>query len=167
MTGASVPGGSPDAPPPCVFCDVLDTPQAALVVHRGATAFVILNLYPYNNGHLMVVPRRHIGGLAQATPEELAELMQLTQSSEIVLTEAYAPHGLNVGINLGKAAGAGVAHHLHVHLVPRWNGDTNFMTVVGDVRVLPETLEQTADRLRPLFARIVAETAGRARSPQP
>lgn len=166
MTGAAgTGGGSPDAPPPCVFCDVLDTPQAALVVHHADTAFVILNLYPYNNGHLMVVPRRHIGGLAQATPAELAELMTLTQACEIVLTEAYAPHGLNVGINLGKAAGAGVAHHLHVHLVPRWNGDTNFMTVVGDVRVLPETLEQTADRLRPLFARIAADTAAeRARS---
>lgn len=167
MTGASNTGVSADtAIAACVFCDVLDTPQSALVVHHGETAFVILNLYPYNNGHLMVVPRRHIGSLAQSEPRELAELMALTRACEIVLTEAYAPHGLNVGINLGKAAGAGVAHHLHIHLVPRWNGDTNFMTVVGEVRVLPETLEQTAERLRPLFARVVAEAAADA-STQP
>jgi ATP adenylyltransferase len=146
----------------CVFCAAADPPgeggegQSHLVVHRGRLAYVILNLYPYNNGHLMVVPRRHVGTLAAIEGEELAELFTLTRTAEIALTEAYAPQGLNVGINLGRAAGAGVADHLHIHLVPRWGGDTNFMTVVGDSRVLPETLEQSAARLTPIFARLTA-----------
>ena len=100
----------------------------------------------------MVVPRRHIASLGDATADELSELMTLVRDTKRVLTTAYAPHGIHVGLNLGRAAGAGVADHLHVHLVPRWNGDTNFMTVVADARVLPETLDQTAARLRPLFA---------------
>jgi ATP adenylyltransferase len=137
----------------CIFCEAAEAADAPLVLHRGTHAFVILNLYPYNNGHLMIVPRRHIATLAEATADELQELIGLTRRSEIVLTEAYAPHGLNVGINLGKAAGAGLADHLHIHVVPRWSGDTNFMTVVGIVRVLPETLDATAEKLRPLFAK--------------
>jgi ATP adenylyltransferase len=147
------------APPGCVFCTAdtgADPAQAALVVHRGATSFVILNLFPYNNGHLMVVPGRHIATLAEATADELQELMQLTQRAEIVLRAAYQPHGINVGINIGRAAGAGLAEHLHIHLVPRWNGDTNFMTTVGDSRVLPESLDATACRLRPLFIEAAA-----------
>lgn len=140
----------------CIFCEAADpAADAPLVLYRGARAFVILNLFPYNNGHLMIVPNRHIATLADATPDELQELMALTRRAEIVLTSAYAPHGLNVGLNLGKAAGAGVADHLHVHVVPRWSGDTNFMTVVGTVRVLPETLDATAGKLRPLFAQPV------------
>jgi ATP adenylyltransferase len=139
----------------CVFCAAVESPSP-LIVHRGVTCFVILNLYPYNSGHLMVVPNRHVPTLASATAEELAELMALTRAAEVALADAYAPHGLNIGINLGKAAGAGVLDHLHVHLVPRWNGDTNFMTVVGDVRVLPEDLEQSAARLRPIFERAVS-----------
>ena len=142
----------------CVFCltaeDAAD--QRSLIVHEGTTCYVILNLYPYNNGHLMVVPRRHVATFAALTPEELQEIALLTQRSEVALTEAYAPHGLNVGVNLGKPAGAGVESHLHVHLVPRWNGDTNFMTVVGDMRVLPEDLGSSAARLRPIFARLSA-----------
>lgn len=150
-----------DRAPGCIFCQAADedeahASQAALVVHRADTAFVILNLYPYNNGHLMVVPRRHIASLAEARPDEVTALMALTRLAEMALTEAYQPNGLNVGMNLGKAAGAGVADHLHIHLVPRWNGDTNFMTVVGDVRVLPEALGQTVERLRPIFARLAA-----------
>ena len=117
--------------------------QSDLVVFRGPTCFVILNLYPYNNGHLMVVPNRHVATSRTRRADELHELMRLTQRAEIALTEAYAPHGINIGINLGRPAGAGVLDHLHVHLVPRWNGDTNFMTVVGDTRVLPEELPQT------------------------
>jgi ATP adenylyltransferase len=117
---------------------------------------VILNLYPYNSGHLMVVPRRHVGMLAALETEELTELAILTRRAEIVLTEAYQPQGLNVGMNLGRPAGAGVLDHLHVHLVPRWTGDTNFMTVVGNVRVLPEDLSRTAERLRPIFHRLAA-----------
>jgi ATP adenylyltransferase len=125
-------------------------------VHRGKTCFVILNLFPYNNGHLMVIPNRHIATLGTATAEELCELMDLTKVSEIALTEAFAPHGLNMGINLGKPAGAGVLDHVHMHVVPRWNGDTNFMTVVGRTRVLPEELPDTAAKLRPIFDRLAA-----------
>jgi ATP adenylyltransferase len=139
----------------CVFCEAFAAdPPPDLLVSRGALTYVILNLYPYNNGHLMVVPNRHIGSLADATPEELAELMDFTRRAEIALTRVYQPQGLNIGINLGRAAGAGVLDHLHVHLVPRWNGDTNFMTVVGEVRVLPEQLDQTAAKLRPIFAEL-------------
>lgn len=146
VTGGHAPSG-------CVFCAAqLEAAQAPLVVYRGNAAYVILNLYPYNNGHLMVVPGRHIATLGEATPDELHELVQLTQRAEIVLRAAYQPHGLNVGINIGKAAGAGMADHLHIHVVPRWNGDTNFMTTVGEARVLPEVLEASANRLRPLFA---------------
>jgi ATP adenylyltransferase len=121
---------------------------------RRPSAYVILNRYPYNNGHLMVVTNRHVANLRGATPDERDELMSLTRHAEMALEEAYTPQGLNIGINLGRPAGAGVVDHLHVHLVPRWNGDTNFLSVVGQVRVLPEELEQTAARLRPIFERL-------------
>jgi ATP adenylyltransferase len=143
-------------PKGCVFCDAQSSPDAApLVLYRSATSFVILNLYPYNNGHLMVVPNRHVASLTLATPEELAEMMRLTQAAEAALTEAYRPQGINVGMNLGRPAGAGIADHMHIHVVPRWSGDTNFMSVVGGVRVLPEDLEQTGNRLRPVFEKIL------------
>jgi ATP adenylyltransferase len=156
---AYVSGGEPKG---CVFCDAqTHEPTESLVLFGGATCFVILNLYPYSNGHLLVVPRRHVASLAEATPEELVELIRLTRAAEMVLTDAYHPQGLNVGMNLGRAAGAGVADHMHVHVVPRWTGDTNFMSVVGDVRVLPEELEQTAARLRPIFQQVMkAEEQG-------
>ena len=137
----------------CVFCDAASGRDAALVVYRGTTSFVILNKFPYNNGHLMVVPNRHIATLAEATADELAEIMTLARRAERAIRAAYEPHGLNMGINLGKPAGAGITDHLHMHVVPRWNGDTNFMTVVGETRVLPEELAVTAERLRPVFAR--------------
>jgi ATP adenylyltransferase len=141
----------------CVFCDAPRLPASeSLLVHEGDTCYVVLNLYPYNNGHLMVVPYRHTGTLASLTADELSEVMRLTQRAEIVLTEAYQPHGLNIGINLGKPAGAGILDHIHVHLVPRWNGDTNFMTAVGNVRVLPEDLQDSVRRLRPIFERLKA-----------
>ena len=139
----------------CVFCEALSSQDtASLIVHRGRTCYVILNKFPYSNGHLMVVFNRHLARLADATPDELNEVMALTRTCEMVLAEAYGPHGFNTGLNIGKPAGAGVVDHLHVHVVPRWNGDTNFMTVVGDTRVLPEELPQTANRLRPIFTRI-------------
>jgi ATP adenylyltransferase len=141
----------------CVFCNALSDPAAqALVVFRGTACFVILNLFPYNNGHLMVIPNRHIASLTAATSAELSELIELTRVAEAAVTEVYAPHGLNMGINLGKPAGAGILDHVHMHVVPRWNGDTNFMTVVGRTRVLPEELPVTAEKLRPVFARLVA-----------
>ena len=153
---AYVGGGTETAA--CVFCAALDTDDASpLILYRGKTAFVILNLFPYNNAHLMIVPNRHVATLAAATAEELQELMALARTAEMAITEVYAPHGMNFGINLGKPAGAGVPGHLHMHVVPRWNGDTNFMTVIGQTRVLPEELPQTAERLRPAFERLNAE----------
>ena len=138
--------------PACIFCDALARIETEpLVVYRGQLAFVLLNKYPYNNGHLMVVPHRHVGWLADLTAEEQVEFMRLAQQSEIALASVYHPHGFNMGLNLGKPAGAGVLDHLHLHVVPRWNGDTNFMSVVGETRVLPEELPQTADRLRAAF----------------
>jgi ATP adenylyltransferase len=142
----------------CIFCDALakgtDEP---LIIAREALAYVILNLYPYNSGHLMVVPNRHVGSLSNLRQDELLDVMQLVQRAETALTEVYLPHGLNVGVNIGKAAGAGVADHLHVHLVPRWAGDTNFMSVVGEVRVLPEEVTVSAARLKPIFERLKGE----------
>ena len=144
-----------EEPPGCVFCvakTIGDGRQ--LIVHEGALAYVILNKFPYNAGHLMVVPQRHVAHLANLEDSELSEMAKLTQLCERVLTEAYSPQGINVGMNLGRPAGAGIVDHLHMHLVPRWNGDTNFMTVVGEVRVLPEELAATAGRLRPLFKKL-------------
>ena len=150
----------------CIFCDAARPPSGAgathasplpsdsLVVFEGSTCYVILNLYPYNNGHLMVVPYRHVATLTALTSDEMHEIGRLTQTCEAALMEACEPHGLNVGINLGQAAGAGVLDHVHVHVVPRWNGDTNFITVVGEMRVLPESLGASAARLRPIFARL-------------
>lgn len=143
----------------CVFCRHAEETRAnptnpdSLVLATGEHAFVVLNRYPYNNGHLMVVPFRHTSTLTNLDRDELAELMLFTQRSEQALRDAYPPEGINVGINLGKVAGAGIEEHLHIHLVPRWGGDTNFMTVIGETRVLPETLQDTAKRLRPVFAR--------------
>ena len=147
-----------DDPQECIFCAAHQTgADSPLVLFRSRACFVILNLYPYNNGHLMIVPYRHVGSLASATGDELCELMELTRRAETALIEAYRPHGLNVGINLGRAAGAGIVDHIHVHVVPRWNGDTNFMSVVGNVRVVPEELGDTAERLRPIFERLAGE----------
>jgi ATP adenylyltransferase len=151
VTGAS--GGDPA----CVFCDALKSEQHDLVLARGRLCYAILNLYPYNGGHLMVALNRHVGTLAATTRDEQTELMHLTRRAEIALTEAYTPQGINIGVNIGRPAGAGVLDHLHVHLVPRWNGDTNFMTVVGETRVLPEDLAQSAARLRPIFERLMKE----------
>jgi len=141
----------------CVFCDALASEAAGgLILLRGERCYVILNLYPYNNGHLMVVPNRHVASLAACSLEELTEMMALARLAELALTEAYHPQGLNIGINIGRSAGAGVVHHVHIHAVPRWTGDTNFMSVIGQVRVLPEELEETARRLRPIFERLAA-----------
>ena len=146
VTEASTPA------PGCIFCAALAGLDAdPLVVHRASRSYVILNKFPYNNGHLMVVPHRHVGRLAELDSAEVGELMQLTQLSERVLASVYAPHGFNMGLNLGTAAGAGIADHLHMHVVPRWSGDTNFISVVGETRVLPEELPATADRLRTAF----------------
>jgi ATP adenylyltransferase len=139
----------------CVFCEAQQREEGrALIVDEGPTCFVILNLYPYNSGHLMIVPRRHVGTLAALDEAELTEMAVLTRRAEIALTATYQPEGINVGMNLGRPAGAGVLEHLHMHLVPRWAGDTNFMSIIGNVRVLPEELPRTAERLRPIFEQL-------------
>ncbi len=133
----------------CVFCRALDAgdDRGALILRRGQRAFLILNAFPYASGHLMAALVRHGGGLLEAAASELSEAMTLVQVGMRALTAAYRPDGFNVGVNEGRAAGAGVPDHLHVHVVPRWNGDTNVMSVVGDVRVLPESLDATYGRL--------------------
>jgi ATP adenylyltransferase len=138
----------------CIFCDACASHDIDLLLIKGQHTYVILNLFPYNSGHLMVVPKRHLSALEALTANEQTELMHFTRLSEMALNEAYRPHGINVGINLGRAAGAGIENHLHIHLVPRWTGDTNFMTAVGETRVLPEDLAATATRLRPIFERL-------------
>ena len=143
-------------PTDCIFCDATAGRDIDLVLLRGRQCYVILNLYPYNNGHLMVVPNRHLSTLEALTPDEQAELMTFARLAEMALNEAYRPQGINVGINLGKAAGAGIENHLHIHLVPRWVGDTNFMSAIGQTRVLPEDLAATAARLRPIFEKLYA-----------
>ncbi len=153
VTGAS--GGDTG----CIFCDIDRPGRGELVLVRGRFTYVLLNLYPYNNGHLMVVPYRHIPNLAATTADEQAELMRFTRDAEIALTEAYQPQGINMGINLGRPAGAGVVDHVHIHAVPRWNGDTNFMTAIGNTRVLPEDLAATKKRLQPIFERLAASNA--------
>ena len=140
--------------PGCVLCRALETGDGpeSLVVHAAEHSFVVMNLYPYNPGHVMVAPRRHVGSLGAATAEELGEMMALAQRLEEVLGQLYRPDGLNVGMNLGRPAGAGVADHIHLHLVPRWIGDTNFMTVAGETRVISEDPREACRRLREFFA---------------
>jgi ATP adenylyltransferase len=142
----------------CFFCEAVTAPDdpERLVVHGTARHLVVLNRHPYSNGHLMVAPREHLASPRHASAEARSELWPLVLLAQEVLEEAYAPDGLNVGLNLGQVAGAGVPDHFHVHLVPRWAGDTNFMTAVGQTRLIPEDLTQTRDRLRPLFARLAA-----------
>ena len=150
-----------EEPKGCIFCELprQQNDRENLVLGRTEHTFAMLNKYPYNNGHLMVVPNRHVGTLRATSPDERLELMQLTRHAEIALTEAYKPQGINVGMNLGRPAGAGILDHLHVHLVPRWTGDTSFISVLGNTRVLPEELSQTAVRLRPIFERLASTGA--------
>ncbi len=150
----------------CVFCNMIaavdyaveqgaapeQAEAAAYILERGKTCFLVLNTYPYNSGHLMVVPYVHEASLAALPLETAAELMRLSRRAERVLRQVYTPDGLNLGLNLGKAAGAGVAQHLHLHAVPRWEGDTNFMSVLAETRILPEQLSETWRRLREALA---------------
>lgn len=145
-------------PEGCLFCvkPQLDDAEAH-IVHRGPLCYVILNRFPYNNGHLMVVPYLHVATLEELDEGSAAELMALTQVSLRVLRTAYNPEGFNLGMNIGGIAGAGVAGHIHLHIVPRWGGDTNYMTTVGETRVIPELLNQTYERLKPLFSQYTAD----------
>ena len=141
-----------ERPEGCIFCAKLSmSDEDGLIVHRGTHAYVCLNTFPYNNGHVMVVPHAHVGSLAELDRDIANEIMALTQESERVLKTVYQPDGINLGANLGKAAGAGVADHVHMHVLPRWNGDGNFMTTVAETRVLPEELRTTWRRMREGF----------------
>ena len=144
--------GDEPLPDDCLFC-VLPTLEdiKAHIVHRGHFAYVVLNRFPYNNGHLMIVPFTHGPSLDGLETEELAEMMTLARLSLRVLDQAYGPDGYNLGMNIGESAGAGVAGHVHLHVVPRWGGDTNYMTTTGGTRVMAEWMDQTYDHLRPLF----------------
>lgn len=137
----------------CIFCakPAQDGDEANLIVHRGERAFVILNLFPYTNGHLMVAPYEHLGRLQEVPAETLAEMMSLAQRGMDGLERAYDPHGYNVGFNQGRVAGAGVEHHIHMHVVPRWGGDTNFMPVIADTKVMPQSIEQSYEALKGEF----------------
>lgn len=134
----------------CIFVDLpaADDDRENLLLYRGASAFVMLNAFPYTNGHLMVAPYRHTAEMRDLGDEELLEINQLVAKAIGWITAVYNPDGFNIGVNLGSAAGAGIPTHIHWHIVPRWSGDTNFMTTVGDVRVLPQSLADSYDRLR-------------------
>jgi ATP adenylyltransferase len=134
----------------CVFCNALADPENInnLILHSGQRAFVILNRYPYTSGHLMVVPRMHASSLQELAPEIRAEIMELATRAILALSMAYQPQGFNLGMNLGEVAGAGITDHIHLHVVPRWSGDTNFMSATAGTRVLPESLEDTRERLK-------------------
>ena len=150
---AYVKDASKDVEQGCIFCakPAEGSDRENLIVHRGERCFVILNLFPYTNGHLMVAPFEHVATIQALPPETTAELMALAQRAIEVLEDEYEPHGFNVGFNQGRVAGAGVEHHIHMHVVPRWGGDTNFMPVLADTRVMPQTLEQTYDALAGSF----------------
>ena len=150
---AYVKDASKDSAEECIFCakPAEDDDEANLIVHRGDRCFVILNLYPYTNGHLMIAPYEHLATLPALGSETVAEMMALSQRAMTILEESYQPHGYNVGFNQGRVAGAGVEHHIHMHVVPRWGGDTNFMPVLADTRVMPQTLEQSYEALKGKF----------------
>lgn len=134
----------------CVFCEILNSPatdKEKFILHRAGHNFVILNIYPYISGHLMIVPFAHIADLDQASKTITDELMDLTKRCQTALREAYQPNGFNLGMNFGKAAGAGVAEHFHLHILPRWIGDANFMTAIGETRTIPEDLRTTYNKL--------------------
>lgn len=140
-------------PEGCIFCDKpqQDSDRDNLILFRGDTCFVIMNYYPYNNGHLMIVPYRHLGNFEDLNAKEHAEMMALLGLSTSIIKKLTSPDGLNIGMNLGKVAGAGIDDHLHFHIVPRWNGDTNFMPVTGHTKVVAQTLYETYDLLKPHF----------------
>lgn len=145
------------APGECVFCAAFRTvedDEARLVIHRGESCFVILNRYPYTSGHLMIVPNGHVSRLSASTPESSGEMMSLARDAERILENVYKPDGINIGMNLGAAAGAGIQQHIHLHVLPRWFGDANFITSIGDTRIIPESLDETYAKLRGEFAKL-------------
>jgi len=148
-----------DRAPSCIFCDRAPSRHANtsddlrnFILHRGQHCFIMVNAFPYTSGHVMVVPYRHVDRLDLLAPDEAAEMIALAQRMETILRQLYRPDGINLGMNIGKAAGAGVAGHIHMHVLPRWFADANFMSVIGETRVLPETIVETATRIRQALA---------------
>ena len=137
----------------CIFCTKMQQScdEENLILYRGLSNYVLLNLYPYTSGHLMIAPYQHIGDLCSADDATWIEMMSLTRRAEQALQKTYRPDGINLGMNLGKSAGAGIADHIHMHVLPRWHADSNFITTIGETRVLPEALEDTYRKLKPLF----------------
>ena len=137
----------------CVFCDLpaLGDDARALILHRGEHCYVVMNAYPYASGHLMVIPFQHLDRITDLPHAALVEMMDLARTAQMALEDAMHPHGFNLGMNQGAAAGAGIADHLHLHVVPRWSGDTNFMTAIGELRVMPQSLDETYAALKPGF----------------
>jgi ATP adenylyltransferase len=146
-------------PTKCVFCEAAEEKEDAksFVVYRGKSCFVILNAFPYTNGHVMVVPYAHLDELRKLPTDAANEMMALSQRMETVLRELYHPDGINLGMNIGKAAGAGIAGHIHMHVLPRWVADANFISVVGETRILPETLDATWEKMRKAMNRSLVE----------
>lgn len=144
-----------DKPEECLLCTKRREPQEKdrenYILHRGDTCYILLNLFPYTNGHMMIAPYQHVASLEQLDDKSLCEMMALTRASVAALNRALSPAGFNVGMNLGKVAGAGIADHLHMHVVPRWQGDVNFMSVFAETRLIPEALDVTYDRLLPIL----------------
>jgi ATP adenylyltransferase len=140
----------------CIFCEAAASTEDAqnLVVYRGQFCFVILNRYPYTSGHLMIAPYRHVSRLTAVDEATTAEMMRFVRGAETAIQESYSPDGLNMGMNLGEAAGAGIEQHIHLHVLPRWKGDANFMTSVGETRVIPETLEETYRKVREAWRKL-------------
>lgn len=153
-----VQSGSPDE---CVFCaSRAKSPEEGLVLFRGAVSTVMLNKFPYNSGHLLISPARHVANVEELTPEEALDSFRLLRHTITVLKKEYNPAGFNVGMNLGAAAGAGIEAHLHTHIVPRWTGDMNFMPVLSDTKVIPEHIQATLKRLLPYFQRLDFDSTG-------
>jgi len=141
----------------CILCEEAkkNDDRKNYILYRGGHSFVIMNLYPYNNGHLLIVPNTHESDIDKLPAGELADLMQITQASVNILKQAMKPEGFNIGINIGKAAGAGIPEHLHIQIVPRWNGDTSYITVFDETRIVPQLLDGTYEQLRPYFERLL------------
>ena len=138
----------------CVFCRIVETPEKDeenFVVHRAQHNFVVLNLFPYTAGHMLIIPNAHVSTLGSAHPETTDEMMRLTRVAETALQDVYRPQGINLGMNLGAAAGAGIAQHIHMHILPRWAGDANFLSTIGETRMLPEELPVTWSKLKDRF----------------
>ncbi|MET1102269.1 MAG: HIT domain-containing protein [Pyrodictiaceae archaeon] len=145
----------------CIFCDAVNrSDDEALILLRGRHSFIIMNLYPYNTGHVMIVPYKHVASLEDLDDETMLEISRFTKIALRALREALRPHGFNIGVNIGRVAGAGIEDHVHVHIVPRWNGDANFMPVIAGAKIIPQDVKETYRLLKPVFKKVYREMQG-------